>query len=616
MQMAAEKLRDSISGMQANLDGSWWETFNIGRAGRSRALLQRHLEMLRHMADNMFSLQVCIAKEDFGETHKRMMDNIGMQVRSLVEQTMNLLRLCTLAANDGDLDGKEKKRIKHAIGEVESRMQRLAVAYDKQRKEIMPDKRICPELQSESFFCYCLSVYGRQAVEYAKDLLERPPQSCSSEMPFFLQDWITEWFAIFDPKILIKSKDNWSFAIRNSLSIAISYYIGFWFLGFDAVPAGTVSVLISNFSGSALQKNMGRLQAVTLATILPHLIVQVMGQYCDFMRGVMQAGALAVWEVVFCYVYYQSPTYGYIGCLLAAQGAGLFVFPCTDAASTAEVELAFGTAAFTKIVDLTLGVIVMTFVDLALSGATAAQLVTDHYMCGLLATDAFFQGCLAPRQADGGILQTEIAERKSIKVQNHSWTSDVLHPENRTPGVVLSFLGLAEILNEEAYKEPRYHRTPWPKEFVDELIHSAYVMRGNLKAFEELMDGLDHKHWDIFADCRDMPAFISIKKDICDTMQELLDICDKILKNDTGKSMPAIMKRLDKLETIDKLDDMQSFMDQINACNKSSLAFPEKVATNLEADILVRLNVACMIMDSTIETVAAMIKCCIKHMSN
>lgn len=618
MEISAVKLRQAIEGMDANIDGSWWETFNIGAAGRSRALLGRHLTMLMRMSDIVFSLQVCIAKEDFGETHIDVMRAINPQVFELINKTKYLLQLATLAANDGKIDAKECKRLRNGVKEVNAKIAELATAFHDARKEASPDRRICTELQSESFFCYSLSTYGRQAAEYAQALLDRPPKLGTPELPSLIRDLETAFCGIFDTSKLFHDADHKSFTVRNTLSVLIAFYIGFWFKAYDGAAAGTVAVLISTFSGSALQKNLNRLQAVTLAAILPHLIASSMGQSCSPLRIVTQCAAIVFYEVLTCYIYYSSATYGYVGCLIAALGVSNLIYPCTEHMSLEQMtaaETTFGVASFKKIVDTTLAVIVMTVVDLCLASSTAAKQATENYLKTLLTCDAFFQACLVPRNAKGKIAEGDIVARLGVEVEDRRTIQQVAKATKyREPGVVLKYLNLAAAMGEEAFKEPRYWRVAWPMAFFTSLVKSGYVLRGNLVELEHVLKTQKGEYLDIFKSCRALQAYDDVRQDIVKTLEDCLLMVQEILKNEKGTSLPSVLARLDDLEKIDKLQDLPKLMDAINASDDPDFQYPETVGATLEDDLLCRLNVALMVMESTVEKIADVIKACIKQL--
>jgi len=377
-------------------------------------------------------------------------------------------------------------------------------------------------------------------------------------------------------------------------------------------------VLISTFSGSALQKNLNRLQAVTLAAILPHLIASAMGQSCSPVRIVVQCAAIVLYEVITCYIYYSSATYGYVGCLIAALGVSNLIYPCHENMSVKQMrdaETDFGVASFKKIVDTTLAVIVMTVVDLLLASSTAAKQATEGYMTALLTCDAFFQACLVQRRANGKIAEGDIVERNGVELADRRVIKHVTKAGvHRTTGALMNHLNLAAAMGDEAHKEPRYWRVAWPMAYFTSLVKAGYVLRGNLVELEHVMKTQTGEYSDIFKSCRGMQAFEDVKQDIVATLDECLLIVQEIFKNDRGKSLPSVLRRLDDLEGIDKLDDLPKLMDAINDSEDPDFQYPITVGATLEEDLLCRLNVAFMVMESQIEKVADIIKASIKQL--
>jgi hypothetical protein len=613
LQEVAVSLRREIDSMQGNIDASWWETFDIGSAGKSRALLTRHKAQMMRISDTVFSLQVCISKEDFGETHDRIMPMISPKVRKLIDASKSCLMASTTAAADGSLDEEEASDMRAKIAEVRVATAELATVFNDARKEVMPDTKITAELQSESFFVYCLSIYARRIGDYAQELIEHPPVKGSAELPYLYQGMWADFKSVFDPAVILQDPGYRSFTYRNTLSVIVAFYIGYFFLGCSGVPAGTVAVLISNFQGSALQKNLGRLQAVTLGKVLPFIIIQAMGTMCGTVRMCAQFFVIFLWEMLTSYIYYSSATYGYIGCLLAAQGLGVLIFPCTDA----KADIAANQfAAYTAICQSTIGVICMTAVDLWLAGSTAAELAADNYKCAMLVIDAYFQACLVKRKPNGDLYERgHIVERLKIDVKDRSIIKDVAKKKNtRTPGMIFKYLHKAEVLCNEANLEPRYYRTPWPVEYFTAVTKAAHVLRANLLEFEHVLKGPRHDYTDIFACCRDLEPFKRIHEDIVNTMDHVLTMVDTILKNDTGKPIHSALLKLKELEQIDKLEDMQALFDELNKSKAVALQYPDVAPDTLESDLLCRLNVVFMIMESTVEKVSEILKWCIREL--
>jgi hypothetical protein len=406
-----------------------------------------------------------------------------------------------------------------------------------------------------------------------------------------------------------------SFTLRNTLSITLAFYVGYFFCDYSGVPAGTVAVLISNFSGSALQKNLGRMQAVTLGQVLPFIIVQAIGTSCGHARVALQYLMIFAWEMMTAYIYYASASYSYIGCLLAATGVGTLIYPCSDEPPTSAVVDNTQMAAYTKICNTTIAVICMTAVDLWLASATAAELAADDLKCAMIAIDAYFQACLVKRKPTGDCERGAIVKRLRVDLKDRSLIEKVGTKKGlRSPSTIFRYLSAAEAMGVEANLEPRYHRTPWPIDYFTNVTNAAHVLRANLKEFEHVLRGPYPYYADVFECCREMQPFKNIHLDILNTMDEMLTMVDTILKNDTGKTQHSVVRRLNKLEKIDKIEDMKALFEALNLSDFPGLQYPETAPPTLEEDLLCRLNVVFMIMESTIETAAEILKECIKEL--
>merc|ERR1719313_1735405 len=130
----------------------------------------------------------------------------------------------------------------------------------------------------------------------------RPMGLCKSMKYAFL--------SIFDKQELFHDVANRNFLMRSFISVVGCFYFGMFCMNYSGVPSGTGSLLLNKFSGAAIQKNLGRLQAVLISQVVPHLIVSVIGTSCWYPRIIIQALAMIGWEVLTCYIYYSSTQYG------------------------------------------------------------------------------------------------------------------------------------------------------------------------------------------------------------------------------------------------------------------------------------------------------------------
>jgi hypothetical protein len=600
-------LRSLIGALAADLDGSWWEHFDIGSKGQVRGLLGRHATMMGKMCDNLFAMLACVSVEGFEESHITCMDKMKESVDKLVGSCKTLLETVTQSASDGDINPDERQELMDLYEQVKTALAEFSAAFDATRKEVFPDLRVTPDLQSESFFFYTLSVYARYAMDYTDNLLNSPP--CPKG---FCKEVWDAFLAMFDTSVLLKDPDHVSFTMRNTISISICYYLGMYGLGYSGVVAGSASVLLSRFAGSAIVKNLGRLQAVCIGNITPHIIVRLFGTSCYNPRIVASVLAMAFWEIVTCYVYYSSPTYGYIGCLTAAFALSQLIYPCSDLAGSAAdaAEATFEQAVFAKLTQTTIAVLIMTFVDTILSRDRASTMAINNFLQGMLAIDGGFQAAFVERDATGGIKKGQkLKARRTIDISGKGDLAMVSDDNARKPGFIAGKLALAEFLGNECPKEPRYHRGPWPSAYFSGMVRLAYILRAYLNEMEHALMTTDGTYDDVWGNIRGCASFEKVKDDLMKTMEDVLNLAQVVLRNETNDDMSHMIDKMTVLEGCDKLDDMPKLIEEINA---SDLAFPDVPEKSLEDDLLCRVHVLLMIFDQVTYTLSQMVAASIK----
>lgn len=603
----AVALRSLLSTLQADLDGSWWEHFDIGARGQQRGLLGRHAAMMTKMCDNLFAMLACVSVEGFEDTHVNCMDKMKGSIDKLTGAVKALLEGAVSAASDGDINPDERQELMDLHEGTKTALAEFSAAFDATRREVFPDARVTADLQSESFFFYTLSVYARYAMDYTDNLLNNPPTPKG-----FCKEVVDAGCAVFDMNLMTKDEDYKSFTIRNTISISICYYVGMYWLGYSGVVAGSASVLLSKFAGSAIVKNLGRLQAVCIGNIAPHIIVRIFGTACYAPRIVGSVLAMALWEIVTCYVFYSSPTYGYIGCLTAAFALGQLIYPCSDLTGSAAdaAETAFETAVFAKLTQTTMAVLIMTCVDTVLSRDRASSMAINNFLQGMLGIDGGFQSAFAERDAEGNLKKTsKLKARRTIDISGKGDLAMVMSGNERKPGYISGKLSMAEALGNESPKEPRWYRGPWPTSYFQSMTRLAYILRAYLNELEHALMGSDGSFDDLFGNVRGCPSFDKVKTDLMQTMEDVLNLSQVVLRNETQDDMTHMIDKLTALEGCDKLDDMPKLIDEINA---SDLAFPDAPEASLEDDLLCRLHVVLMIFDQVTYTLSQMVAASIK----
>jgi len=597
-------LRAKGEAMQASIDAAWWEGFDLFGWGRRRMLYQSHLGMINRMATLVFAMLVCVSKEDFGESHKKVMDAMRETTTSLVNKTEALLIESTAAICTIYNQKKHKEKLEPLIADTKEAIKALTAAFSKCRQEVSPNRKIALDLQSEAYFAYALCVYSRYAVDYAQIVIGTPPKA-----PGWFAMWKASTEGMFSGKIITDDPDYRSFTLRNTVSIVITFYMGFFFLGYSAIAAGTTALLISNFAGSALLKNLGRLQGVVIGNIVPHFIREMLGESCDPFQLVVRCTTLVCFEVMANYVYYSSPAFGYIGCLVAAFAAPNLIYPCTrheSAEKAAAREVAFQTSAFNKITETTIAVCIMTGVDTVLAPERASSKAIDKLLHSLVVLDLGFSYSFMPRKANGNLKKDPHKKRPSEYLVKEAGA--VKPPQ--APGLLFRLLGEAIAMGAEAAKEPRYFRVEWNEDLFNEIIRLAQVLRADLRLVEMVLQGSDGLYNCPFGSLRETPAFAKCRDDLCATMDDCIHLVHEVLTNETGKPMKYIV---DKLQSLEKCDEIDAMPDLIAAINTNNVPYPSKPADTLEDDNICRLNVILMVYAATVENMAAMVKVLIKN---
>jgi len=604
-------LQTTVNGMRENIDMAWWEHFDIGDNGKIRYLLQRHVDMLSTLTDNVFAIQICISKEDFGPTHIRCMEKINGKVAALLGASRELLVQTTTSAGDGSIDKEEADGLRDLMQKTNNAIADLATTFNKTRRLMFPKDVINRDLQAESFFVYCLSIHARRAVDYTTEMLESPPQPISLPAQMLLAGK-----AVFDPTALKNASKLTSFAFRGSVEVLIGYYMGMYCFNFNASTACFVSLLLAEFTGSAMLKNLGRLQAVVLSAVVPHLIMRIQTYSCDPAVTCLKAFSIFVWETLTMYIYYGSASYGYIGLSCGAFALGTLVYPCqlpeTGAQAAAE-ETAYSFLQYTKILQTTISVIIMMSVDSILSAGRASDLATQSLLRGLMSIDVWFQAVFMARESSSDIQGKFEGRQDFMRDQVFAHEVQIMFNGPRVPHYISKALNMAGTLGGEADKEPRYHRAVWPLPFFSRCVRIGHVLRANLNMTEQVLAGSnsDSLYTDVFGKIRESKAWQACQNDVTSTLGDAIFMVQEVLHNETQKPMPDISEKAASMEGADKLDAIDELFDTIN---KSGLKYPaaDFAMTTLEEDVICRINVVLMLMEASVEDVAEMVKECLK----
>jgi hypothetical protein len=151
---------------------------------------------------------------------------------------------------------------------------------------------------------------------------------------------------------------------------------------------------------------------------------------------------------------------------------------------------------------------------------------------------------------------------------------------------------------------------PWPLVYYDGLVRSAYLIRADLNNIERAILDSKGKYSDLFASFRKTESFEKVSNDLCDTIHDMMHLVQGVIDNETKKPMgDFLVSKMAQCEGVEQLDAMDELWHTIN----SDMKYPSESPKSMEDDEVCRLNVALMMMESTCENIANVIKACIKE---
>jgi hypothetical protein len=146
---------------------------------------------------------------------------------------------------------------------------------------------------------------------------------------------------VFDMSVCLE-RSHLSFVARNWLSVCAGFYIGYSsFLDFttgtpqrqyNAAMASTAAVFISKAAGSAISKNLSRMQGAVLGSATGGLIYALFGT-CTPQGVAGLAVGLFIWVSFTLFMYNNSSVNCGLGFLLAYFGTGAMIKGCGKSGS-------------------------------------------------------------------------------------------------------------------------------------------------------------------------------------------------------------------------------------------------------------------------------------------
>lgn len=448
--------------------------------------------------NRLCTVLTCCVDEDFNETHDKLMSEVREPMMNIVDKVGGLLVACVESIEVGDCNAT-KESLNKAIEDLEKAVLDLTkeflAAQTKSGLNYLSD-----DCSGENVVCSNICAFSRLSSSFAKGL-QQPVGAESGS-------WKDGggMLGIFQPSHL-QDKMQLNFVLRNWFSICISFWVGYkgvagkMILPYNAALASTCCVLLSRAVGSAMAKNLNRLQGVVLGTVIGQTAYALLA-WCTWWGYISVAVSVLIWATITLFIYYNSAQFGTVGLLLAVFGVTSLLQGCSD-------EVYNPATSYYGVINTTGGICIMCVVDTILAPGRASEMAVSAYFAAW-----------------------EPLVEQSEKLFDSK--TKRLPPRK---GAVRGLIASASTMGSEAYEEPRYWRAPWPTNTYNRAVSCLSTLRFTLAALEGGVtetNGLKEKH---FQDVLEMESFDVVRKCLRSRFDETRVNLERALKNDTGASL-------------------------------------------------------------------------------
>lgn len=368
---------------------------------------------------------------------------------------------------------------------------------------------------------------------------------------------------LFQPSLL-KDPMHLNFVLRNWLSICISFWVGYrgvagkMILPYNAALASTCCVLLSRCVGSAMAKNLNRLQGVVLGTVIGQTAYALLA-WCTVSGYISVAVAVLVWATLTLFIYYNSAAFGTVGLLLAVFGVTSLLQGCSD-------EVYNPATSYYGVINTTGGICIMCLVDTICAPGRASELAVKAYF-------APWEKLVAQADALFNPEETKLPPRA---------------------GTVRAMIADAANLGNEAFEEPRYWRAPWPLATYQRAVACLTTLRFTLASLEAGVtevdgDGNSQKEAH-FLEVLKMKSFIDVKNILKERFDDTRASLTSALTNETGATLMDFGKsQLLSSDLAGKHEaakiGIQTFVDEFNKMRHKDITADDTLEQDPIADM-------------------------------
>jgi len=558
----AVDLRAELDGCGGAIGCAWWEGFDIGTRGTVRALMDSHLGLMNNIYDRLRAILIIARAEDFGPSHTDVMGKISDASIKVGMATAALLNAVTHAATDGDISSDEKAELEKLVAETKEAVKNLAKDFHGARKAL--NAPISESLLGENYFVLTVSAYARLVVDYSEMMITNPPQGAgvgASIASGLTSTW--DMAAMTD-------RFNLNFTMVHFLALIICW---FWSVFVDNWGGGCVITAVFLMSPAVcpdIQVFLNVLNAVILAVVAGTLVFQ---WTCGtgFGDSILPFAALVLWAVGMYGVFAKSVFL--LPCLVFVA---LTPFRWVTSCPTGEISAGAR----------------------GLWAGMVANIIAIVFVCGC----QFFLGVDRPSNLATNSMDEAFDGLKNAfgAFWKHKDATEPMAPVAGALGSGSGYSGSAKI-------EPRMWRNAWKADLYARTVAHLNVIRLDILMLWFAMAGSDGKPDAIFDKFEANEGFKSVKDDLTSTLEDAQKLAIGVLRHEGGH-----FTGLSSLKNTTGIDSLGALPDLIKYLS-SSLKFPPAAPDSMEDDELCQISTVCMLLDSTIKHIAALIQDAIKQ---
>merc|ERR1719428_2123831 len=482
------------------------------------------------------------------------MTGIADSSKSVAVKVQTLLMEVTNAISDGDLSSSEKDSLKKSIKKVKEAVADLAKDFDTVRRTFGAPIHV--ELLGESFFVLELSAYARLICEYTEGVCDNPPPAGAGVFAD-----LSNWFSSTWNWEALTEKYNMNFAIRYWVAVTFAFcycvFIAKWVMSVAVICTFLLSTRVAPDIQGSLDGMLGVTSAILAGAITYDLSCTHGGDYKNY---VLPAAAFVFWMVTL-YAWSSGSKFAGMGLLTAAIGATKFVALCP------ETKVAGGE------VGLWMSMMYVMYSTVIICAAEAIFAVDRASNLAVESLDLAFKGLQAAFKA--------------------FW-------EQQDIGTAIAPVGghcdEANAFNSSAKIEPRLWRYDWKYDLHNDLVDAIRTLRLDLLMMESALEGGSGSASGLFDKFADTDEWGRVRKDLDSTLEQARHLAVELVGLEKGK-FKALEKEVD-FEAENKMDELEDLPDLLKAL-AGILEFPEKAPDSMEDDVLCKVSVVLVMLQST-----------------